>query len=254
MPSFGNKRVYARDVVVARPQRPFKRGKFGRGVQKLNKAVTFKTSISKNISLQNQLNALKKYVNSTAPELKKRDTAITIANLTNPGSAVHITSIPQGASDSDRIGDSVKLKSISLKGKINSEVYAGFAPDTMIRFALVRWKHQANQDNTIQLTEVFGPYDVYNLERNEGHIDHFDVMWVSKIFYARRFQQGAGFVPTETPVIEEMFNVDIDVRFHGSTSSDIAGNGLYFIGLTSDTTGSGIIDFVGNARMTFIDT
>jgi len=251
MPGYGNKRVYGGVRYVDRPMKRFRGGPKG-ATSKISTKNYFRARLNKG-SVRGQIKQLQRFVNATASELKFFDIITDMANTTLPGQFVHLTSINQGTTDVTRIGDNVRVKSISVKGKFNSEAYAAHAPDTIMRMALIQWKNQTPNDSVISITDIFNPSQTYQLEISPASMGHYKVHWLSEPIYPRRYQSGAGFVPTATPVIDKVFKVDIPVRWNGTAGTGISNNGLYLVLMTSDTTGSGVIDWVGNSRLAFID-
>jgi len=252
MPVVAKRRTFGGVRYVDRPMKRFNAGSNKGSANKLSTKTYFRSRIGKG-SVRGQIKALQRFVNATASEIKFFDIITDMVNVTLPGSFVHLTSINQGTTDITRVGDNVQVKSISVKGKLNSEAYAGFAPDTVMRMALVQWKNQTPNDSVIAITDIFNPSQTYQLEINPASMGHYKVHWLSEPIYPRRYQQGAGFVPTVTPVIDKVFKVNITVRWNGTSGTSISNNGLYLLLMTSDTTGSGIIDWVGNTRIGFID-
>jgi len=255
MPLFG-KRVYARSAVVERPERPLKRrmtmNATGSHPVSLRNPNSFKTRLNRRQPLRKQLLQLQKNLNLNAPEFKYKDVDLTVANITLPGDISNMLEVAQGDGVGDRAGNTIRLKSVSCKGKINSEAYAGFSPDTMMRFVIIRDKQQ-DFGTVPGIVDIFTPSDPFQLFMDVQFLDRYEIKHLSGIYYPRRFQQGAGFVPTQTPYFEFNWKGDMEVHYASSLDSSIQKNGWYFCILTSDTTGSGIVDFVGNARIGFID-
>lgn len=252
MPGFVNRRVYGGVRYVDRPMKRFNGGSNRGAASKLSSKTYVHAKLGKG-GVRGQVKALQRFVNATAPELKFFDIITTMTNVTLPGTFVHLTSINQGTTDVTRVGDNIRVKSISVKGKFNSEAYAGHSPDTIMRLCLVQWKNQTPNDSVIAITDIFNPVDAFHPEISPASMGHYKVIWMSQGIYPRRYQSGAGFVPTWTPHIEKVFKVDIPVRWNGTAGTSISNNGLYLILMTSDTTGSGIIDWIGNTRLGFID-
>jgi len=255
MPLFG-KRVYARSVVVERPERPLKRrmtmNATGSHPVSLRNPNSFKTRLNRRQPLRKQISQLQRNLNLNAPEFKYRDVDVTSANITLPGSITTMLDVAQGDGTEQRTGNTIRLKSVSVKGKLNAEAFAGVAPDAMMRFVIIRDK-QVDFGAIPAIVDIFTPSDPYQLFMDVQFLDRYEIKHLSGVYYPRRFQQGAGFVPTQTPYFEFNWKGDMEVHYAGTTAASIQKNGWYFAILTSDTTGSGIVDFIGNARIGFID-
>lgn len=213
---------------------------------------SFKTKLNRRQPISKQIAQLQRNINLISPEFKYKDVDLTSANITLPGSITTLIDVDQGDDLDSRSGNTIRLKSVSVKGKINAQAYADSAPDTMMRFVIIRDK-QVDFGAIPALVDIFTPADPFQVFMDTQFLDRFEIKHMSPIFYPRRWQAGAGFVPTQTPYFEYNWKGDMEIHYATTTSASIQKNGWYFAILTSDTTGTGTIDFVGTGRLGFID-
>jgi len=233
--------------------------KFGLHPVSYRNPTGFKSRISKNKSLAEQLKALQKHINRMAPEIKYLDVNSNLTNITGPGSIAQVNVISQGDSVGTRTGNTVRMKSLNLKGKFNAESLAAVAPDAFMQCFLIRDRQTEGSTAVVpSVSEIFNPVECYQNMLSISTLSRFEILWSSKMLYPRRWYWVTAMAnlptPTDTPYIEADWKGDMELQYSGTTGADMEKNSIYFVILTSDSTGTGAVDFVGNIRIGFVDS
>lgn len=211
-----------------------------------------KIRIDKRQSLQKQIAALQRSFNKIAPEIKYSDQDIDTVNIGISGTFQNVLNITQGDTVALRTGNHIVVKSIHLKALVRPEAYATFDPATLMRFYLIQDK-QGLGAGGFSIADVFSPVASFEALPNIAQLHRFNILWESRPLYPRMFQQGAGFVPTDTGYLECNLNTSIDVEYP-DTGVTKGKNLIYFVCLCSDTSGGPQIDLTGTCRIGFTDS
>lgn len=177
------------------------------------------------------------------------------------GTALQVSGMAQGNSESERIGRKVSLVSIHIKCRVHTlstEAQANPQPDLFGRICLV-WD---TQTNGAQLTasEVFDEGGTINslAFRNLQHTSRFRVLWDKKWVLAKPTQnEGAadkwGIQARTTGIMNYnlKFKTPIKVTYNGTTTGVIAAvtdNSLHIIGVANNA--AALLDMQVRCRFT----
>jgi len=212
------------------------------------------------ITSYQQIRALARSVRMITPEIKFFDTDLLSTNisLTVPP-VTNIVGVAQGDDQGDRTADSIRVKSITLCGTFNNAAYVTANTNELItgvRWALVLDKQQVADTNptaALMFKQVTACFDL---------LPNVDSLGRFKILHLSRFMPGNTFVPKSTtdfntpipPVVEWNWTGDIEVRYNGSAGTDLQKNGIFFIVFATQAAGTAAFDFLGTARIGYIDS
>lgn len=214
------------------------------------------TSLVNNASF----NAAVRLAIKNAKPRKYIDTAGNPTPLSNPATFFSLTSIPQGATDSDRIGDHCQWDSIQLRFKAYSSATTNNY-DQCFRVIIFIWHPNDAVDvpNTAELFEyhTVSPNDTIHSPLNHDHRPLRKILYDETFCYA----VDTADVPHtfwNYPVFQSVFipmtrmkPQNTNATFDAATS----GNNMIYLCLVSSATTAataGFVDFV--ARVNFTDT
>lgn len=170
----------------------------------------------------------------------------TDANFTDNSATNYIhnlTAISQGDTESQRTGNSLLLKSLSINGYM--QINPSTAAATRVTICLVRDKQQI-QDTTPGLGDIFTSASDTQTLLNRTTVGRFQIMWRKQ--YILTAVTGGGDVAR---IFKKYTKLNFHTRFNGSASTDIQKNGLYLCILTSEVTNYPTI--VLNTRINYHD-
>lgn len=147
-------------------------------------------------------------------------------NITNSGFCTHITGLTQGDSASGRTGNSILLRSIYYRFKI--EINSSVSSNTSILMMLVKDKQQISDSSPL-------PGDIISALRPEA-LMNLDYVGRFKILKRKTFTltpATGGYPVKELVGYHKIYD---HVRYNGSTSSDVQKNGYYLLFLSSENT------------------
>lgn len=197
-------------------------------------------------SLYSQVKSLQRVVKDILPEVKNASISLNQTNLSTSGVVVHITAISQSTTATQRIGEDITVKKISVKGKLEQMLSTGTTSTPVYyRFFLVRDKQQIN-DTVPANTDIWSNSDPTLALPNISFEDRFSFLWVSPLICNNSVLTG-----NQMGVCNHQWSGNIKVGYNGVNTSDIQKNGIYFGILTSDT--GSTCDFTGEARVSFVD-
>lgn len=242
------KRVYGGSFMPAAKR--FKSGTRGR----MRFPGTYRPKISSRAPVRTQLGQIARALRQTAPELKYVDVDVSAANVTTAGQVAYATAIAQGDSVGTRDGESVRLKSLSFKGRVTFPVNTSLADNFYSRVFVFRDKQNAQASPTVaQLVDNASTPELARPALDS--IDRFTLLWASPIYDHRRCvadsDVSAVAVPTQSPFWDWEWHGDSQVRYFGANATDLSKNPVFVVYITSDS--SGVIDFVGSMRLGFTD-
>lgn len=215
-------------------------------------------------NLANEVAKLKRIVRKRAPELKYFDTSLSYINVADSvGSLQHITAIPAGTAESQRVGDSISVSAVDCLIRVGTTAGStGALPngDEAVRFALVQDTQQVSDTVptvSVIMAQVSNPHNP--LKQIETGISRFKLLWISPVIQPARITASSTPVATLTALSPTQPNwafahvkCNIKVRFNGSAAGDIEKNGLYVIcwtNIAADT-----VDADGYTRITYTDS
>ncbi len=205
-------------------------------------------------SLGSQVQNIGKYLNQTAPEIKYSDVSLSQTDIGDPGSVLHISNIAQGDTLGTRTGNSISVKSITVKGRFNTPVAVTPTGNSYYRLALVIDRQQV-ADTAPAFTDIFDNSDPTFVFPNENSLGRFTYMWMSRIFDPRRLGFSTALttttIPTQSPFWEFTWTGNLVIRYNGTASTDIQKNGIYFVVMTTDLNDA--LDITGVGRIGFTD-
>jgi len=213
-----------------------------RTVQRVNRRVARGPRTSG--TLYQQVKSLQRTVKNLAPEIKYIDVPLTSTNVTTAGTAIHLTPIAQGDTDSTRTGASILLKNLTLRWRVDigSMGAANFAS----RFAIIQNLQQV-PDTAPAVSAVFTGSNPVSALPNVGFLENYKILYMSPYLSHLRMQTFG----TQSNYIEWSWNGNIKVDYNGTASTDIQKNGIYFVFVTNDT--SDTQDFDGIVRIGYTD-
>lgn len=159
-------------------------------------------------------------------EMFHYDTTFSAATIVNTGSNTHLTALPQGDTNITRTGNSILLRSLTYRFKLEiSSAVSSNSAITMIVF----FDTQQIADTSPAVTDILNtaaPQSLLNLN------------------FAGRFKvlRRKTFILTPAtgarPALEFVDNLNLykHVRFNGAASSDVQKNGLYVLFISSEST------------------
>lgn len=220
---------------------------------RVNKRVAARPIIGSGSVVQ-QLGRIKRYLGKQSPEIKYFDVALTQADIGDPGSVLHISGIAQGDTLATRTANSITVKSITVRGRLNYPVAITPTGNSYYRLALVVDLQQV-PDTAPALTDVFDQSDPTFIYPNENNLGRFRYLWLSAIYDPRRLAFATGLatttVPTQSPWFSFTWQGNLVVRYNGTAATDIQKNGIYFIVITTDLNDA--LDITGVARIGYTD-
>lgn len=213
-------------------------GMAGRAIGYFRKNLTTKGS-----TINWLLKKTKQLADAVNIEYKKSDTIVTGATPDYNGTIVEVNTPAQGIADNQRIGDSIKVQSITIRGQVTNVNTANILNN--VRVMLV-WDDQ-NQISTIaDLLETTGSYQVVFSPK------HYDKRFRSNILYDQLFT-------VSTHLGSQAFFRDFEIslpinrhtQFNAATTNINTGS-LKFILISGNVTSNlPIVNWY--ARMSFTD-
>lgn len=184
--------------------------------------------------LRGLVNSERFYIDTTLPHTAPTAAASTITPLHN---------IVIGDHDNNRTGNSIFVKSLTVRGTIS---LAGSLPQAAVRLLVVRDKQQVS-DTTPAVNAVLeypnGSAGI-NSYLNTAHRGRFDIL------FDRRYTLATG--GKNILAFNKTIPMRSHIRYNGALSTDVQKNGLYFICITTNSTGSDLV-VNGMARMYYHD-
>lgn len=214
-----------------------------RNVSRFNKR--FLTGPSSRGTLTQQVKSLQRVVKSILPEVKNASISLNQTNITTAGAIVHLTAISQAVTATQRVGEDITVKKISVKGKLTSFAAASNTAPVFYRYFIVKDKQQVN-DTVPAIGDIWSTTDPTLALPSISFEDRFTFLWVSPLQCSNQMLNGP-----QVPACNKQMSCNIKVGYNGTATSDIQKNGIYFGILTDD--GNNIVDFTGEARISFID-
>lgn len=179
---------------------------------------------------------LKGLVNS---EMLHKDTVITLGS--NQSNITQIIDITQGDSDSGRTGNSILLRNIYLRGKL--EINSSVTGNTRVSLILFKDKQQ-NADSTPSVTDLLKSNDP-DAMLNLSQAGRYKLIW-RKTYALNPVSGGRNVVD-----FHKYWKVYDHVRYNGSASTDIQKNGYYLAIISSEVTNFPSVGI--NARIGYHD-
>jgi len=190
--------------------------------------------------LRVQVKKLQSFVKKFAPETKSSDTAINQLNITSAGVIQHLSTVAQGTQSDDRIGDSIIVTGLLVRGAFQT-----ISTGSFYRIAIVVDKQQhTGGDPTV--TQIFeDPNPLLALPESEA-LERFKYLHVSEIFEGTAMSLGG-----QRMTYEFSWKGTLKCNYDGANGGDIQKNGIYLVVLTDSTANT--VDFVGGYRIEFTD-
>jgi len=206
-------------------------------------------------TLKQQVKALQSWTRKQSPELKFLDTTLAVANMPITGSVLNIVGIAQGTNSSDRIGDTVNVTSVAIKGQLGPDT------DSFSRFyhrVLIVLDKQAVSDTLPTAANIISDAvttaDPIICLPNPQNTERFTILWMSELFDNGlgcgqnsfndvSFQQSGAF--------EGTWSGNVKVSYNGTAGTDFQKNAIYVVHLTNSTAAT--MDWTGVARVTYTD-
>lgn len=162
------------------------------------------------------------------PEVLHFGTASSVL-IETPATWVNLTPIAQGDGPSDRTGNQILLKGITLRFTVDS---AG-AVATWQRIMIVRDRQQIGDT----------PPSDADLFENPGATQYLSPLAIAtsgrfKVLFNKVFSLSNSSAETDTKYVSIYLRCNSQVRFNGSTATDIQRNGHYLVMMSSGTTTS----------------
>lgn len=185
----------------------------------------------------NGVKALRGLVNS---EMFKKDTSVTLGAAQS--NIVRLTDISQGDTVSGRQGNSILLRNITIKGKI--EINAAVTGNSAVMIALVQDTQQVS-DTTPAVADIFTAQNDPHTLLNVGTQGRFKV--IKRWNYILTPAAGGA----NAKQLDYWKSLYTHVRYNGSGSTDLQKNQLYLVMITSENTNYPTIAL--NARVGYRD-
>ncbi|UOF78301.1 capsid protein [Circoviridae sp.] len=147
-------------------------------------------------------------------------------NITNTGFITNITALSQGDSSSTRTGNSILLRSIYYRFKI--EINPSVTSNTTITMLLLKDKQQTSDTSPL-------PGDILSSLRTEAMIN-LDYAGRFKILKRKTFYLTPSSGGQPVKEIVGYRKVYDHVRYNGTASTDIQKNGYYLLFISSENT------------------
>lgn len=170
-------------------------------------------------------------------ERKYKDTSYS-ASLSGSGAIMNLIDIPQGDTSEQRIGNSIKLTNVLIRGDaiINSA-----DTNSLVRLVLVRDLQQQGDSPPVWL-DIFDTATP-NTALNRNNAGRF------KILADRRFTLSKN--GQDVHLFKIFKKLNFHVRYNGPLATDFQKNGLYLAWITGESTNLPTIDVT--ARVSYID-
>jgi len=199
-----------------------------------------------------KVKALQRKVALLSPEVKVYETAITDANITAAAGAIsYISDILQGTADSNRIGDKVHAKSLSIRFRIGDFGTASSSNPGTYCFTLIQDKESNGVIPSIAggVNSIFSSFDTKsNKFILPSTSDRFKIL-KQKYVSANALVYGVG----GGPVWDWKVPLNSTMTFNSSagTVADASKGALYMVTTTTDA--SSTIDLVYGLHLYFTD-
>lgn len=173
------------------------------------------------ITALRNVNYIRGLVNS---EMLHKDTVVTLGS--NQSNITQIIDITQGDSDSGRTGNSILLRNIYFRGKL--EINTAVTGNSRISLILFKDKQQ-QADSTPSVTDLLKSNDP-DAMLNLSNAGRFKIVW-RKTYTLTPVSGGKNAVD-----FSKYWKVYDHVRYNGSASTDIQKNGYFLAIVTSEGT------------------
>lgn len=190
--------------------------------------MAFKKTYSKKMTVKKLAKAVKVL---SAVELKRIELSTTVApGLT--GSISRLDSIAQGTGPTQRIGNAIKSKYLTIRAQFTPSAASTATMGTMF---IVRDNQQIS-DTQPAVSDVINSLgsNSWITRPNYEHIGRF------KVLYKKVFLQDG----TNCQYVNKTLNLNHTTRFNGVNTSDIQRNGLYIIFISNQITNVPTFHFV----------
>lgn len=188
----------------------------------------------------------------TGPELKFWDQSYSLTLGTAAAVSGSLNQIPQGVTESTRVGRKVTIKTIELHGTMSSTFATLAAGDGTAALWLILDK-QTNGAGPVTSDVITGTVLPHGL-RNISNQERFVILkkWVMEMNPTAGVS--AAYCDRSRPV-NYYKRVNIPIEFSSTTGalSELRSNALFLMYGLSNSTFNGLITFIGNARLRYDD-
>lgn len=193
-------------------------------------------------NLTKRLNKLEKVVRQRKPEVKQTDVSIASTNITSAGVIVQLTAVGLGNDYNQRIGNSMRVLSINLKGNWS---VSGITSAKYYRVAVIMDTQQVS-DTAPAISDIFSNAAPQTLFQNVDQRRRFKLLWTSKVYDGTLINSYG-----RSLLYDKYLKINKTVEFNDGAGTDIQKNGIYVVYLTDDTANT--VDANGSSRISFID-
>jgi len=202
-------------------------------------------------SIVQQVKSLQRVVKTLSPEVKYVDIDIAATNITSGGTAVNLTQIAQGDTQSTRTGNSVNITSITLLARWTRATDVTTPDNGLYRFAVVVDREQV-ADTAPTPGTVFSGSPIFFLP-SLANLERFRILYLSPIIDGKMMLTDSDdtTVPTRPAIMQYNWTGNIKVGYNDTAATDIEKNGIYIMYITNEATD--VIDVAGTARIGYTD-
>lgn len=168
----------------------------------------------------------------------KLDTTVSVNPDNSSGSVIHLTGAASGDTDSSRTGNSIFVRSLYCRFRIDKHASA---TNTNVRILLVVNKQQV-ADTAPAITDVLESVDT-TAPLNNATVGRFSILW------DRTFNVNSVSQPTyNTQLYKPM---KLHCRYNGTAGTDIQKNGIYLLIFSNEATNTPAVN--GLFRVSYHD-
>lgn len=173
-------------------------------------------------------------------EMKKFDID---SSTSTSGNVILFNEIGQGDTDQTRSGNSILMRSLSLRGYIKSNASA---TSTRVRLVIFIDKQQISDTAPAQGDILDGDQNSITANLNNNTVGRFSIL-ANKVYTINQFISGVAV----TVPFKFFFRLQKHARYNGTTGADIQKNGVYMLVVHDEATNVPTIGYT--SRLTYTD-